>query len=307
MIFIKRALMDDRALKATIGLSISEFNHLVLSFSQEIEKEEWYRYERGIEEGNRERQPGGGRKGNLGNSAEKLFFILFYFKCYPTFDVLGLFFNLNRSNACRNVHKLTLILEKVLGKKMVLPKRKIKSLEELFELFPGVKDIFIDGTESPIQRSSDNEKQKESYSGKKKAHTRKNIVITDINRWIGFLSPPEEGKNHDYSIFKRLFPPKIFPKGITLWLDLGFTGVNKDYPDASVIMPKKKPRGKELTDEEKAKNKVISSIRVRVEHAIGGIKRMRITTDKFRNKKESFYDKPMLISCGLWNYHLMCR
>jgi hypothetical protein len=130
-----------------------------------------------LKRGNRERQPGGGRKGNLENPAEKLFFILFYFKCYPTFDVLGLFFNLNRSNACRNVHKLTLILEKVLGKKMVLPKRRINSLEELF---PWAKDIFIDGTESPIQRSSDNEKQKESYSGKKKAHTRKNIVITDV-------------------------------------------------------------------------------------------------------------------------------
>jgi hypothetical protein len=50
-------------------------------------------------------------------------------------------------------------------------------------------------------------------------------------------------------------------------------------------MPKKKPRGKELTDEEKAKNKVISSIRVRIEHVIGGIKRMRITTDKFSNKR----------------------
>jgi hypothetical protein len=307
MIFIKRAVMDDRALRGSIGLSVSEFNQLAQSFAQEIEKEEWFRYERGIEEGNRERQPGGGRKGNLENSTEKLFFILFYFKCYPTFDVLGLFFNLNRSNACRNVHKLTPILEKVLGKKMALPKRRINSLEELVELFPGVKDIFIDGTESPIQRSSDSEKQKESYSGKKKAHTRKNIVITDINRWIGFLSPPEDGKNHDYSMFKRLFPPEIFPKSITLWLDLGFTGVNKDYPDASVLMPKKKPRGKELSDEEKAKNKVISSIRVRVEHAIGGIKRMRITTDKFRNKKESFNDKPMLISCGLWNYHLMCR
>ena len=113
----------------------------------------------------------------------------------------------------------------------------------------------------------------------------KNILITDINRWIGYLSPPEEGKKHDYGMFKGLFPPEIFPKSITLWLDLGFTGVDKDYPDASVMMPKKKPRGKELTGKEKAQNKVISSIRVRVEHAIGGIKRMRITTDKFRNKK----------------------
>jgi hypothetical protein len=114
---------------------------------------------------------------------------------------------------------------------MALPSRKIKSLKELFEIFPGAKDIFIDGTETPIQR------------------------------------------------------PILFPKGITLWLDLGFTGVDKDYPDASVMMPKKKPRGKELNGKEKAQNKVISSIRVWVEHAIGGIKRMRITTDKFRNKK----------------------
>ena len=273
--------MDDRALRATIGLSASKFNQLALSFGPEIEKERWFRYEIDFEQGNRKRKPGGGRKGNFENPAEKLFFILFYFKCYPTFDVMGLFFNIDRSNACRNVQKLTLLLEKVLGKKMALPKRKINSLKELFELFPGAKDIFIDWTESQIQRSSDNEKQKESYSGKKKARTRKNI--------------------------ERLFPPKIFPKDITLWLDLGFTGVNKDYPDASVMMPKKKPRGKELSDEEKARNNVISSIRVRVEHAIGGIKRMRITTDKFRNKKESFFDKPMLISCGLWNYHLLCR
>ncbi|NAS89081.1 hypothetical protein C4E24_05015 [ANME-1 cluster archaeon AG-394-G21] len=82
----------------------------------------------------------------------------------------------------------------------------------------------------------------------------KNILITDIKRWIGYLSPPEEGKKHDYGMFKGLFPPKIFPKGITLWLDLGFTGVDKDYPNASIMMPKKKSRGKELTDEEKANN-----------------------------------------------------
>ncbi|MGB7000737.1 MAG: transposase family protein [Halobacteriota archaeon] len=307
MIFINRALNDDRVIRTTIGISASEFDQLAQSFAQEIEKEEWFRYEKGIEEGNRERQPGGGRKGSWGRSTEKLFFILFYFKCYPTFDVLGLLFDLNRSNACRNVHKLTPILEKVLGKKMAQPKRKINSLEELFELFPGAKDIFIDGTERPIQRPKDKEKQKESYSGKKKMYTRKNILITDINREIGYLSPPEEGKKHDYCMFKGLFPPEIFPKSITLWLDLGFTGVNRDYPNASIMMPKKKPRGKELTDGEKAQNKVISSVRVRIEHAIGGIKRMLITTDKFRNKKDTFNDKAMLLSCGLWNYHLMCR
>ncbi len=83
--------------------------------------------------------------------------------------------------------------------------------------------------------------------------------------------------------------------------------MDKDYLEASVMMPNKKPRGKELTAEEKVRNKAISGVRVRVEHAIAGIKQLRITTDKFRNKTDSFNDKAMLISCGLWNYHLKCR
>ena len=61
--------------------------------------------------------------------------------------------------------------------------------------------------------------------------------------------------------------------------------VDRNYPDAIFMMPKKKSRVKELTAEEKTQNKVISSIRVRVEHAIAGIKRIRITTDMFRSKK----------------------
>jgi len=306
MITVNRALKSDRLLKATTGLSVAEFNQLVQNFGQELQKAVWIRYEIGVKRGDRERKPGGGRTGNLRSFTEKLFFVLFYFKCYPTFDVLGLLFDLNRSNAHRNIQKLTPILEKTLGKKMVLPKRKISTLEELFEIFPNVKDLFIDGTERPIQRPKDSEKQKENYSGKKKAHTRKNIVITDKNRRIGYLSPPGVGKEHDYGMFKELFPQGIFPKSITLWLDKAFLGVEKDYPEATVRMSRKKPKGKELTDEEEVQNKVISGFRVLIEHAIGGAKRFRITSDKFRNKKDEFNDVAMLISCGLWNYHLKC-
>ena len=194
----------------------------------------------------------------------------------------------------------------MLEKKMVLPERKISTVEAFLELFPGVKDLFIDGTERPIQRPKDREKQKENYSGKKKAHTRKNILIVDKNRRIGYLSPPAEGKKHDFGMFKELFPPGLFPKSIALWLDLGFTGVERDYPAATVMMPKKKPKGGELSDAEKASNKAISGFRVRVEHAIGGLKRFGIANEKCRNKDDKFNDQVMAISCGLWNYHLKC-
>ena len=145
MISVNRALRSGRLIRATTGLSAPEFKPLVASFYRELQKERQNRYERGVEQGVRERRPGGGRIGSLRTPTEKLFFILFYYKCYPTFDVSELLFNPDRSNACRNVQELTLIAENVLEMKMVLPERKISAVEELLELFPGVTGLFIDG------------------------------------------------------------------------------------------------------------------------------------------------------------------
>lgn len=90
------------------------------------------------------------------------------------------------------------------------------------------------------------------------------------------------------------------PKEITKWLDLGFLGVLAD----NVMMPKKKPLKGKLTTKERKENKTISGIRVLSEHAINGPKRFRIISDVFRNHLAGIDDKAMLISCGLWNYHL---
>lgn len=312
---VNTALNNDRSMKSVTGMSAKEFKHLAEDFDQELEKEKQSRYEKRSKTGKRQRKPGGGRKGRLKTTYDKLFFILFYFKCYPTFDLLGLIFNLNRSNACRNVQKLTPLLEKTLGEKMVLPKREIHTFEELFEAFPEVRDVIIDGTERPIQRPKDNEKQKKNYSGKKKRHTKKNTVISDKDKRVLYLGPTVEGKKHDYGTFKDEFPneppskppPDTPPSEYDLRLltDLAYLGIEKDYPNLNVVMPKKKPKGKELTTEEKATNKQISSTRVKVEHAIGGVKRYGIATNIFRNKSDDFNDKIMELACGLWNYHLM--
>ena len=72
-------------MKARTGLSKPEFNKLTESFGNESQNEAQNKYETGVELGNRERNPGSGRIGNLGSYATKLFFTLSYFKCYPTF------------------------------------------------------------------------------------------------------------------------------------------------------------------------------------------------------------------------------
>jgi hypothetical protein len=75
----------------------------------------------------------------------------------------------------------------------------------------------------------------------------------------------------------------------------------------TIIQPKKKPRGGELTPPEKMANRAISSIRIRIEHAIGGVKRYRMVKDKIRLLRDRIRDTVMETCCGLHNFRLQYR
>jgi hypothetical protein len=62
-----------------------------------------------------------------------------------------------------------------------------------------------------------------------------------------------------------------------------------------------------LTDAEKLKNQHISRVRVRIEHAIAGIKRARIVKDVLRNTKEGFSDLAIVLTAGLHNLRVEQR
>ena len=112
------------------------------------------------------RAEGGGRKGYIKSEKAKLIYILMYIKIYPTYDVLSALIGMNRSQCCRWVHALLPLLEEALGYQVVLPKRRIVSLEEFEREFPEIKDIFMDGMERPIQRKGSKKSQNKHYSGK---------------------------------------------------------------------------------------------------------------------------------------------
>ena len=163
--------------------------------------------------------------------------------------------------------------------------------------------FFHNGTERPMQRPKDPEAQKVYYSGKKKQHTVKNNLMINAESKVVLLTPSCEGRIHDKRIAETIgYSP---PCGSSLYQDAGFQGFT--CPDVAIIQPKKKPKGQELTVEEKAKNREILSIRIRVEHAIGGIKRYRIVKDKLRNYKSGFSDLVMETCCGLHNFRLNFR
>jgi hypothetical protein len=80
-----------------------------------------------------------------------------------------------------------------------------------------------------------------------------------------------------------------------------------DTLGVKTFQPQKKPKGKELTPEQKEHNSLISSIRIVIEHIIAGIKRCRIVKDLFRNTTEKYDDLVMEIACALHNFRVYCR
>jgi len=132
------------------------------------------------------------------------------------------------------------------------------------------------------------------------------MLISNENQYIWYLWPTVNWKQHDYSILKNEFLGKNVFIETNLMLDLWFYGVKSMFWEIIkwILIPQKKAKSKELTQEQKESNKVISSFRIKVENAIWWAKRFWAVTQIFRNKCEKFNDIVMELACSLWNFHL---
>ena len=127
-------------------------------------------------------------------------------------------------------------------------------------------------------------------------------------KFIVFLGRTFSGHHHDYLMLKQEFPPEVdWFTDINVRVDLGYLGIQSDYRGDRIDIPTKKPRkskknpNPQLSAEHKATNKVLSQIRIFIEHAIGGMKRYNILVHTFRNRIEHFEDDVIGICAGLWN------
>src|SRR4029450_3616239 len=124
-------IRDDRQMKALTGLSQAQSDHLLPVFSDIYQATQQHTYEQGVASGTRRRKPGGGSKGKLPTMAEKLLFVLYYYKTYPTFDVLGTQLDMVRSKANENLHKLSPILYDTLVRAELMPYRELSTPADL--------------------------------------------------------------------------------------------------------------------------------------------------------------------------------
>ena len=233
----------------------------------------------------------------------RLFFVLFYFKCYPLQEVRGVLFGLSQPQVCLWIGRLTPLVNAALGRELVLPARRPADLEKLLVEVSELRLLIIDGAERPIRRPKNKQRKNDDYSGKKKAHRKKNLLVSSHERRVVYLGPTAPGSVHDKKLADE--GGLTYPPDTLLLKDTGFQGY--EPPGTDTLQPKKKPRGRELHPIQKTINQVISRVRVTVEHAIAGIKRCRVVADTFRNWRQGMVDEVMLAASGLHNLRVSAR
>ncbi len=171
----------------------------------------------------RKRKAGAGRRGSLARMEQKLLFALVYQKDYPLQSILGELFGMGQSQANEWIHRLLPILKQALDDLGVTPERDPKKFRNKEKNRKDAGNSIIDGTERRRQRPKQAEKQALHYSGKKKIHSDKNVLIaTAKKKRISYLSQTYPGKTHDKTVADT--ENISYPKQITLHKDAGFQG-----------------------------------------------------------------------------------
>ncbi len=191
----------------------------------------------------KQRAKGGGRRAKLASISEKLLFILAYQKTSPLQTLHGFQFGLSQGRVNYWVHRLLPVVQMSLQELGMKPLRKGAEVAASIEGSEGGANFSLDAAERLLQRPVNKEKQKAKYSGKRKTHTDKNLLLVNENtKKVVYLSETVEGKMHDKKLADK---SKIkYPKNASLTQDTGFQG----YQPEEVLVQQPKKSKKSRTD-----------------------------------------------------------
>jgi len=227
-----------KELLALTGLARREFNELLPVFAQALTAAEAAKKPKRKK---RQRAAGGGRKPGLGSAEDKLLFILVYTKTYPLQVVQGQLFGMSQSSASEWIQRLLPVLAAALEALGVLPERDGTQVARHERRQGKTPDLIVDGVERRRQRPKDAKTQAIHYSGKKKGHFDKNVVVVNTrSKRVSYLSETLPGSVHDKALADHA---KVeYPKRTTLRSDLGFLGYQPTVREH--LQPKKSPRSR---------------------------------------------------------------
>ncbi len=220
------------------SLTVGEFEDLLPAFERAYLKK--YPASKTMAGTGRKRKAGAGRKGSLDSIDQKLLFALVYQKGYPLQSIMGELFGIGQPQANEWIHRLLPILKQALDDLGVLPERDPQKFKSKEKNRKDAANSIIDGTERRRQRPKKAEKQALHYSGKKKIHSDKNVVITTVKRKrVSYLSQTYPGKMHDKKVADS--ENISYPTQMALYKDTGFQGYE---PKVRKLYQPKKSRTK---------------------------------------------------------------
>lgn len=259
--------------------------------------------------------------------------LLTYLRLHLTQELTAALFGMHQPDISRDLRRLLPLLQQYLPVPVLLPldlqETDLEKILQGLEAFLQDLRAFLDAMEQTIERPKDKEKQQEYYSGKKKRHTVKTQIIANSWGEVAAITPAVPGKTSDITLARRSRVVDVLPEDTDVYDDKGYVGLEKEVPLKSscalretsagqessgleaqprirIHTPTKKPRGGELTPEQKERNREIGRIRVLVEHVIGWLRNWRILSERFRCALE-LYTEILRTVAGLVNFQRRIR
>ena len=302
-------------IKAFMGISAEVFWMIVKVVMQVLPEIDRQRLERN----DRERNSGAGRECDQ-PVVNRVAAVLTYLRLHAPQIPVAMMYGMTQTDLSRDLRRILPAIQSALPCpevwKVVEAGQDLKETELLKLSEEGKKRLLVDATEQRVSRPGDPETRKEYYSGKKKQFTLKTQLVANEEHYIQAISEGVPGAEHDKALSDELRTIERLPDGCEVDADKGYQGLEKQVSMVSVInqdtgealevarltvkTPYKKPKGGELTEEQREFNTLLSSIRIRIEHCIGWMKNWAILATRFRCA-HSTYTSVMRTIGGLVN------
>lgn len=315
MITYEKLFKKPQVAKSLIGMALIEFDKFYLEFEKVHEARlQASATTRGGKK-KRQRIVGAGRKHKY-DLRDRLLMTLFWLKAYTTYELLGFFYDLDKTNIEDNLHLLLETLGSMTSFNFERPKadrKKLSSVEEIMDAFPDVR-LIIDAKEQRIERPKNKkdkdgnvqDRQKPYYSGKKKAHTLKNQAAISPTGLVEHASASVPGSTHDLTLLRQTDLLSKLADDEAAMMDKGYDGIAADHPNKKLYLPFKARRNHPLTEEQKTYNRFLAKYRIVVEHTMAQLNKFQILAQRFRHQlaKHSIIFR---IVCGLVNRRIRLR
>ena len=313
MINIKRLRKKEEAFQAFIGLTVKEFDALLGTV------EPMYANQRGgwlmQKRKHRQRALGAGRKASLTVEA-KLVMVLMYLRLYVTQTLLGFLFDVDETTVGRELNRMLPVLLNVLPvptRNLLFEARpveqqmlqRIQNLAELLKRHPEFKELRLDATEQPVPQPQDKGDRRDRYSGKQQDHTVKTQAVT-TDQVILHIVGQVPGRMHDVSVMHGSGVLHMIPVDRRVDVDRGYQGADRYVPQVELLKPVRNVRNAKVTLFGKLFNRMVSSVRMPVEHMFAKLKKFNILAQLYRGNW-NVHEDIFAVVAGLINFRATAK